>query len=222
MADLLTLNEYKTFANIPVSDTEDDAEIQVLLSAASEVIRSYTDRDFGSPAITEARLFPYAGDGILDIDDASAVTQVAFEVPNSADYTLDSSFWTPMPFRRDDSEVFSYILLPEGFYGGLNVELGFSYNLDTFVSDHGWPGPTVTAKVTADWGWPIVPDDVKLAAYWTIRHWKESSPSDALTAEAIEGYSRAWGVKSGAGSQPSLAIPNRARDILVNYQKTYV
>lgn len=220
---ILTLDEYKAFANIPTSQTDDDAEISVLLNPVSETIRKWTERDFAAPAVTEERLFPYTGDGVLDIDDAVAITALLFEVPHGSDYALSSDFWTPMPFRRDDSEVFNYILLPEGWFGGLNIAMGFTSNLDVYVNDYGWPATPVTVKVTGTWGWPVVPEDVKLAAFWTIQNWKESSPSDNLTAESIESYSRQWGAKAGAGGvTANLAIPNRARDILISYQKQLV
>jgi hypothetical protein len=66
---------------------------------------------------------------------------------------------------------------------------------------------------------------VKLATALTIGEFLGSQASAAggsegLTAEAIEGWSRAWGARGGGAM--SLAIPNRARDLLVNYQRILV
>ena len=58
----------------------------------------------------------------------------------------------------------------------------------------------------------------------TIKQFLASSgggAAEGLTAEAIEGWSRSWGGRTGGGVA-SLAIPNRARDLLVAYQRVFV
>lgn len=223
MPDLLTLTELKQARGESLSDTSNDVRYTWMLKSASTIIRNFSGRDFGAAQLTEERVFPYDGSGYLDIDDASAITDVKLVIPNSTDITLDSSWqWVAMPPRRDDSPVFWYIIIPVSGGNGIpfSPAMGFERNLDVYYSEHGFPILPQTAKVTGTWGWPVVPDDVKQAAIWTIEEWAGRDDGEALSAEAIAGYSRSWG-RQGANS-PALAIPDRARDVLASYAKLEV
>jgi hypothetical protein len=222
---LITLDEYRVRAGYDPTDTRDDEQIKVLIKAASAAVVSFTERDFGVDSVTEERTYPYDGDGFLDIDDASLVTDVKLVVPHADDYLLSTDDWTAAPARRDDSPVYYYIVLPR-YAGGLGFSpaMGFTRNLDVLAAEGRLGYPTsVSMKVTATWGWPDVPDDVKLAVVWTIQDWMSRSDqgSEALTAEAIADFSRSWGGRSGGTQMPALAIPNRARDILSAYQRIF-
>lgn len=222
MADLLTLVDLKARLDVDTADTTHDAFYTKLIPAVSTSIINYTDRDFGASQVTEVRTFQYEGDGVLDIDDADTITAVAFVVPNSTDVPLDATYqYLPQPPRTSRTPVFTYLLMPETWRGGYSTEMGFTRNLDVVARERGlpWALPT-SVKVTATWGWPTVPEDVKQAAAWTVREWQSRNKDEGLTSEAIEGYARSWG--RGAVASGSLAIPNRARDILVNYQRVFV
>lgn len=219
MADLLTRDELKSILGVDTTDTRKDAQYDSIIPLASQAIRTFTGRDFGSATVTETRNFEYDSSGFLDIDDATDVTQVEFIVPHSTNIVLDDDQWYAAPARRDDSPVFYYIVLTSP--AGVNPFMGFERNLDIAYIEGRLPGVTRTAVVTGTWGWPDVPGDVKLATAWTINSWTEAPEGDDnLTAEAIEGFSRSWGNRVGATT--ALAIPNRARDILAAYQKSLV
>lgn len=213
MADILSLSELKTALNIDSTDTRKDALYTQMLPWVTDVIRSFTGRDFGVAAATETRNFEYDGSGFLDIDDASAITAVSLVVPGLGDYVLTTDQWYAAPSPRDDAPVFYYIVLQSS---------SAHPRVDDFLRNIGeTPPASRTVKVTGTWGWPTVPGDVKLAAIWTVQDWSSKPSGEGLSAEAIEGYSRSWGSRSGGGTQ-ALAIPNRARDILVRYMKQYV
>lgn len=216
MADLLTLTELRTFLGVDSTDHRDDTMYAAMIPAASVAIRNFTERDFGAPSVTEERAYEYDGSGYIDIDDATAITRVAFSVPSGADIELPTDSWRAMPVLRDDAPVFYYLLIAGG-YSGLSTEMGFLRNLDVLAAEGRLPQVTPLAKVTGTFGWPAVPEDVKLAALWTIQEWTSKDSGESLSAESIEGFSRSWGSKTGGTT--SLAIPNRARDILANYQK---
>lgn len=215
MADLLTLSELKTALNVDSTDTRKDALYNQALPWVSDVIRRYTGRDFGSATVTAERSFEYDGSGFVDIDDASAITAVKLVVPNSSDITLDSSQWYAAPALRDDVPVHYYIKIAAGILSTWSND-DFLRNVNASL----YPA-TQTVKVTGTWGWPSVPGDVKLAAIWTIQEWTNRPSGEAMTSEAIEGYSRSWGSKTG-GSSEAMAIPNRARDLLFAYVKQQV
>lgn len=219
MADLISLADLKTALNIDSSDTRKDAMYNSVIPAVSSMIRTYTGRDFGAAAVTEARNFEYDGSGFLDIDDATTITQVEFVVPNAANIVLTADQWYAAPPRRDDSPVFYYIVLTS--LAGSNPYMGFERNMDVMYEEGRLPRVTRTAVVTGTWGWATVPQDVKWAAVWTIQEWtSKPSGGEGLTSEAIEGYSRSWGRNGSAMATP--AIPGRALDVLAAYMKVQI
>jgi len=220
-APLITLAELRLGLGIDPTDTRNDTKYDAWISYVTDAIKSFTERDFGAPTVTEIRTFEYDGSGFLDIDDASAITDVTLSFPTGTDVLLPTTDWIAKPQRRDDSPVYSYINLPcwagQG-YG--SPEMGFMYNLDVYVRDHPYGVWSPTVKVTATWGWPVVPGDVKQAAIWTIEEWEARSSGEGVSAEAIAGWSRSWGSKSGATS--AMALSSRAMDLLARYTKMNV
>lgn len=221
MADLITLAEYRTFVGTDPTDTRDDNKISARIPAVTQAIRSFTERDFGSGNVTETRTYEYDGSGYLDIDDASAISQVTIPY-DTGDVILDADEWIPKPERRDDAPVYNYLLLPAYVGAGLgSPEMGFTRNFDVYYRERRFRPLTAKIEVTATWGWPVIPEDVKVAAYWTLRDWMERDSGEGLASEAIEGYARSW-ARAGGEVTNVLAIPSRARDILVNYAKVAV
>lgn len=219
MADLLTIGEYKAYAGIDPSDTTNDIEIAALIQAATSMVIAFTERDFGSQLVSGTRPFQYDGSGYLDIDDCASVESVSLVVTGFDDVLLQNYEWAAMPPRRDDAPVYYYILMP-GFYGGISPEMGFSRNLDIMAREGRWRNLPTTVNVTAQWGWPVVPNDVKLATFWTIQEWRARSTSEGLASEAIEGFSRSW--SRGEQGQEVFAVPSRARDVLAMYAKVKI
>lgn len=216
---ILTLAEYRGFAGYAATNTQYDAQITATLPLIDAALLAFTGRDFGAAAITETRLFEYDGSGYLDIDDAAAINTVEFVVPESAPLALTTREYAPMPSRRDDSPVYYYILMP-GFYGGISGEMGFTRNVDVLMREGRYRSLPQMVSVNAQWGWPVVPAMVKLAAMWTLQDWMNRSSGEGLTSEAIESYSRSWA--RGASASEAMAIPPRARDLLAFYWKPMV
>lgn len=216
---IITLEELRELLGTDPTDTRNDARYAALIPAASAAIRAYTQRSFGLPVETGERSFLYDGSGFLDIDDASAITDVVFTYPyGSPDITLDPETWSPK-----DAPAFTYIEIPSdlGRLGPASPEMGFKWNADVYARERGgglYPTPKAV-KVTGTWGWAEVPDDVKVAATWVIQAWESRPTSDNMTAEAIEGWSRAWGTRN---ISVQLAIPEPARDLLANYSRVTV
>lgn len=220
MADILTLSELKTARG--ETGTANDTQYTWFLAVASTLFRNFTQRDLASAIVTEDRTFLYDGSGYLDIDDAATINTVKVLVPNGNDLVLDSTYqWIAMPPRRDDSPVYTYLILPGvGATPGFSPQMGFTRNLDVYYADRGGvPQYPPTIKVNAVWGWPTVPMDIKQAAVWTINDWldRDDEGSD-LTSEAIAGYARSW-ARGSEDIPAGLAIPGRARDVLAFYSK---
>lgn len=216
MADLIDLNYLKTALGAPLTNSPKDARYLQAIAEASTAIRSYTERDFNTTTVTEARTFDYDGSGYLDTDDASVITGVTLLGQAGVnDYPLDSLQWRAMPPRRADAPVFYYLLLP-GFdaHYAPSPEMGFTRNLDVFAAEGRYHGFNAQFEVSGTWGWPAIPDDVKRATVWTAMTMHEN-PS-AYVSESIEGYSRS------IGFAPADSIPDRAKDLLAPYLKLKV
>lgn len=213
---LLTLNEYKSLVGLDPTDTRDDTQIKALLAPASRAVRTFTGRPFElSGSTATARSYQYDGSGFIDIDDCTEVVSISTDtgMPGLS-YDLSSDEWTAMP--QDDSDVFYYLLVHSGPFLGGSPEMGFKSNMDTL----GIRPKAPLLEVTANWGWVEIPEDVKLAAALTLKGLVGPGIRDeSLTAQSIEGYSQSYGGRAGA--MTSLAIPNRARDLLVGYQRIF-
>ena len=217
MPDLITIDEYKQAEGIQLTDTTNDDQLSWSISAASQAVLNYTGRDFAAIPVTEERRYEYDGCGYLDIDDCTAVTQVVLSV-NGVDTTLAANTWRAEPYNGQvydlSGPIYEYIVLPSA-YGYQSPEMGFTYNLDVYARENYFVLPFFM-KVTANYGWPQVPADVKQAVVWTVKSMSDD-PSGEVTSEAIAGYSHSF-----AQGQPALAIANRARDILSNYQRVHI
>lgn len=219
MADLITLDELKTLRNIKPSDTRLDAQMEALIPMASQAVLTYTGRDFGTtPPVVQTREFEYDYSGYLDIDDATEIYTVTLKVPWGMDYVMAADEFLPRPQKADDSQVYWYILIPGMVWPG-SPEMGFVRNADVAAAEGRWRGLPSTVEVSAAWGWPAIPADVKLAVHWTLDSWLSRPSGDDVLSESIESYSVSY---ANAGDRLALAVPNRARDILVQYAKVMV
>ncbi len=210
---ILTLEQYKSLVGVDPTNNSDDVRINALLPAVEQAISTYCDRKFvvaASPA-TE-RSFEFTGEGILDIDDCTSVVAVSTDAGIlGASYDLDATQWTAQP--GDSTPTYYYLMVHSGPFYSFSPEMGFERNLDQY---QGYNVKPVRITVEAVWGWPEIPHDVQLAAAWMIQDIISKPGSDNLSSEGIEGWTRAW-----AGSFSALSIPNRSRDLLVNYQRVY-
>jgi hypothetical protein len=170
------------------------------------------------------RTFEYDGSGYLDIDDCQAVTAVALSFTLGPDQILDPTYqWRPKPFNAPvHGQAYYYLEIAGAYPWGLDPEMGFMQNLDMLAREGRLTAQMPVAKVTATWGWPAIPQDVKLAALWTLEGWGagDAGPTTpGVVSESIEGYARSFGGTGAAEAERTLlAIPNRARDLLSQYQ----
>jgi len=213
---LLTLTEYKLMLGINPTLTTHDAQIEALIPAASNAVQKYVDRRFEAAASPAARTFAYDGSGFLDTDDFTDLQEVAASAPftGGQPMPLGEEAFTAMPYRETEDDDPHYYIVFHSPLAGFSPEMGFKNNLDNY---EGPPAPLIVT-ITASWGWPAVPDDVKLATAWTVQDAVSKPSNSDLRAEAIEGYSRSY---QNADAARILAVPNRARDILSNYARPF-
>jgi len=203
-SEIITLNQLKDSLGIPYTDTTKDIRLEQAISSASSAIRTYLDRDFGTALVTEERSFIYDGSGVLEIDDCASgsITQVTV-----ADRVLTPKEFLAHPFRR--SPVNFWVELAPAY--GISPAMGFTWGLDTYYLYANPITRLLTVKITADWGWPIIPDDIQQAAVYTA----------AAMAESPKPYmSQNYGSYSIQMPAPfDCAIPERAQALLAPYQR---
>lgn len=145
-------NGYATLAEVKaalrITDTIDDALLEMAVESASRLIDAYCARSFYN-AGTAVRYFAAANDYVTNIDDAIAITQVASD--SSADGVFD------IIWQADD-----YQLEPlNGRVDGLE----WPYNAIRAVGDYTFPvwNSEGLVKVTGTWGFASIPMAVRQA-----------------------------------------------------------
>lgn len=141
-------NEYATLIELKtalrITDTNDDTELQSKLTSASRRVDRDTGRRFWVDGSTSARVYQARHEELLTVDDISTSTGLIVEIGRGLSWsTVDAN---------------SYDLLPE------NAEAD-SKAIETLLRVNGcWPlwGPQ-RVRVTAKWGWPVVPEEIKNA-----------------------------------------------------------
>lgn len=213
--NLVTLEQVKIEKGIDLNDHKLDVKFEYAIAYASEAIRKYCDRSFGIPLKTETRVFDYDISGFIDIDDATAITNVEMAIGTFIT-PIQPYAWRPEPAG---GPIFDYLAIPH-WAGAYSPEMGFTYNLDVISRERGWPGVPPTVKVTGSWGWPEVPADVQAAAVLTAILFADDP--DENISESIENYAFSRGGSRQFGAAESVSIPGRARDLLSPYVRPLI
>lgn len=141
-------NEYAELQELKdarrVTSTTNDETLQRALTRASRAIDDRTGRRFYLDGTVSARVYRTSGrivrvewGSLFLVDDISTATGLIVE-------TGDGTSWTT---------VTSYLTEPENaIVRGRAIESLYSETIDWCVTSH--------IRVTADWGWPAVPDSI--------------------------------------------------------------
>lgn len=144
-------------AYLRIDDNVDDTELGFWVTAASRLVDSRCNRQFGSivaPAARTYRRTPYyelnSGLWLLDIDDVQ--TSVGLLVGGVA-YASQSA-----------------VLLPDSAPGDGQPWTHLGFNTPPYPSAPGAPSPVI---VTATWGWTAIPTPVKAACKLQVKFWSD-------------------------------------------------
>ena len=176
MSDYVTLDEFKDLLDEPGTDR--DAALTRVLSGAERAVERHCGRVFTVAADTSQRVFrprdnvvrERDGDRLL-VDDIGSLTGLAVETGTQVTswVPIDTQFVETYPTTAptDGHPVTSLLYLGRAWplIGGQRV------------------------RVTARWGWPAVPDDVKQAVLLQAnRLWKRKGSPEGIAGSAE------WGV----------------------------
>ena len=149
-----TRNQIKAALRIGTADTIDDELIDNCAGAASRLIDGYCNRKFWVVGSATSRVFQAEDSFFCSVDDISG-TAITLQTSTNADGIFDTT-WT----------VTDYQLEP------LNGDLdgiAWSYDKIRAVGDYLFPtvnsnyGSQALVKVTANFGWPYVPETITQA-----------------------------------------------------------
>jgi Phage QLRG family, putative DNA packaging. len=149
--DYLTLAALKAYLRI--TDTDDDAELAVAITAASRAIDRSCNRQFGNVDPAQARSYtawlnPETGRWVIDIDDlAVAPTSIAIVDTTGGGAT--------------DQPITAYDMADPNAVANGKVWTSIIVRPASPVQPS---GANAECVVTAAWGWPAVPAAVTLAA----------------------------------------------------------
>lgn len=145
-------NGYATLAEVKaalrINDSIDDSLLEMAIESASRLVDGYCQRSFYN-AGTATRYFVAQNDWVTEIDDATAITEVATDF--SADGTYDT-IWQATDYQLEPLN---------GRVDGLT----WPYNAIRAIGDYTFPiwGGEGLVKVTGTWGFSAVPTAVKQA-----------------------------------------------------------
>lgn len=167
--DLTTIGAVRAFLQKPAADVSQDAEIAVLITAASRAIMRWTSREFAPSVSAVARDFEYDGGGVLwfGVYDLRSVTSVQIDALEASPTTLTTDEYRlyPVPAR-------------DGVYGALRLDPTLLH------SRARWNQRIV--RVTGDWGFATVPADVAQACVVTVAIWLRRDVQGFVTTFNID------------------------------------
>lgn len=185
---ILSLAEYKTRRAITEASTERDEAITAALSSAEDAVLQYTGRDFTTTQGIETREYPWEVHTlILETDDfVGKPTSITLEVPGIASIPMlpTNAYW----LGPREGATFYYIdFTPAKNLSSPSIgAMGFTRNLDTYFA-RGGGADAVTARVTANYGWPgESPASIKQAVTWLVDEFRKAEGNQGdLQAEGI-------------------------------------
>jgi hypothetical protein len=143
--------DLKTFLNINVSNSVDDAFLALAVESSSRSIDVACNRQFGKVAVAEQRFYTAAWDRtrcrwVVPIDDLMSATGLAA-------VTLDSD-------GNEVGEIDDYVLEPRN---AAQTGRPWTRMMVRPNSAQVPTGATDEVAITASWGWTAVPDAIKQA-----------------------------------------------------------
>lgn len=189
MADPTYVDESDVAAYLKVSVVGNETELALAASGSCRWVGRYCGRRFDLAAEATARTFDVNRDGVVWVDDIGDTDDLAVATDDSQNGTFTTA-WAESDYQVQPASA---------------LELGDPITSLTTVGTRSFPvagARTGLVRVTARWGWPAVPDDVRLAALiQAARLYKRRD-----SAEGVLGASDFGVVRVGARVDPDAEL----------------
>jgi hypothetical protein len=196
---LTTLTEVRATLELPANDTKRDLRIQQEITAASQAIMRYCDREFAPASTAITRRFRLqiamprivANFGLFDLRSASAVV-------------MNAESGAPTTLTAETDYILNPALPSTGTYKNLTIS---RFRTVSAYAQHWTRYDEAYLDITGNWGFATVPNDVNRACRLTVAAWIDSAISgygaqdsmiDANPRVIGGGYESAYGLPLGA------------------------
>lgn len=144
-----TLDQLKSYLDLPVEDVVDDTELNAALASASRGITKFCGRQFNKETSATARTFRPTREGLALVDDFHTTTGLVIATGDSG--TFDTTW------ASADYELGPLNGIRDGEPGWPHWKIKAVDSLSFTVASR------ATLRVTAQWGWTAVPSPVHQA-----------------------------------------------------------
>lgn len=145
-----TLAELRNYVGIPVSDTADDALLQIALDASTSQIENYTGRFFTIDGAPTVRYYTADAAGSVTIDQVQTSTGLVVQTDDNFDGVHETT-WTL------DTDFFLYP------YNAPSFNEPWTRLVRSTSGTKSFPTRPRAVKVTAKYGWTTPPAAIKQA-----------------------------------------------------------
>ena len=195
MANLITLNTYKTAESI--QSTKDDAKLELLIESVSQLVKTY------------------CGNTIVDFyaDDSRKTETLSINWASNIVQLTESPVRTVHSVKERENLSQSYVTLTanEDYYVDLATDSIYRVNSNGTAKN--WPNGPGAVEVIYNAGYELVPDDLKLAVIdlITYYHKDEHKARQTIAGASIQ--------NQGSSSQRNnVAFPDHIKRVLDLYK----
>ena len=192
MADLITIDEYKTSENI--QSTKEDSRIASLISAVSALVKTY------------------CGNSIVDHYSTNKVETFSINWSTNLVQLTESPIVSIVSVEERDDYSSSYTTVPTTEYFA-DTALDAVYRVSTAGGAKNWPGGPASVKVTYKAGYSECPADLQLAVIDLITYYMKD---EHKARQTIAGAS----IQNNASSSQrnNVAFPDHIKRVLDLYK----
>ena len=192
MADLITIDEYKTSENI--QSTKEDSRINSLISAVSALVKTY------------------CGNSIVDHYSTNKVETFSINWSTNLVQLTESPIVSIVSVEERDDYSTSYTTVPATEYFA-DTALDAVYRVSTTGGAKNWPGGPASVKVTYKAGYSECPADLQLAVIDLITYYMKD---EHKARQTIAGAS----IQNNASSSQrnNVAFPDHIKRVLDLYK----
>lgn len=172
-------------------DRVDDGTFTALLDAASRAVEAFTRRQFNQETTATPRRFRAVDCQRLPVDDFHTTEDLAIDVDGTA---WEMTAVDPRPWD-----------------GIVNGQPGWPF-FDLFTINRTWPfwRRRAVITVTAQWGWPAVPEAIRQTTLNVAATLATAGPTGSgggpVRSEAIDGYSVSFALATGETATVLVAL----------------
>ena len=192
MADLITIDEYKTSENI--QSTKEDSRINSLISAVSALVKTY------------------CGNSIVDHYSTNKVETFSINWSTNLVQLTETPIASIVSVEERDDYSSSYTTVPATEYF-MDASVDGIYRVSTTGGAKNWPGGPASVKITYKAGYSECPADLQLAVIDLITYYMKD---EHKARQTIAGAS----IQNNASSSQrnNVAFPDHIKRVLDLYK----